>query len=160
MFPQLPVHPSTECTGTDTLYSDPIWFFDGNCHKTQSQTNRHPSIDCHIRRGQPLSPSIRLLSTCDITLSLREASGLLLHILGGVCPLLRAEVQHQCLRRYIVSVGSERHQNWGEYVVGGWRRSILGYIMAGAFFDCWVVPAPDGTIYLVDINGTRYLGSI
>ena len=23
-----------------------------------------------------------------------------------------------------------------------------------------VLPAPDGTIYLVDINGTRYLGSI
>ena len=24
----------------------------------------------------------------------------------------------------------------------------------------WVVPAPDGTLYLVDINGTRYWGSI
>ena len=27
-------------------------------------------------------------------------------------------------------------------------------------FGWWVVPAPDGEIYLVDINGTRYLGSI
>ena len=26
--------------------------------------------------------------------------------------------------------------------------------------DTRVVPASDGTIYLVDINGTRYLGSI
>ena len=26
MFLQLPVQPSTECTRTDTLHSDPIWF--------------------------------------------------------------------------------------------------------------------------------------
>ena len=28
------------------------------------------------------------------------------------------------------------------------------------YFQNRVVPAPDGTIYLVDINGTRYWGSI
>ena len=42
---------------TDTLHSDPILFFDGIRHKTQSQTNRHPSINRHICRVQstPLS---------------------------------------------------------------------------------------------------------
>ena len=64
MFPQLPVQPSTECTRTDTLHYDPIYFFDGTCHKTQSQTNCPPSIEHHRRHVQPLPPSIRLLSTC------------------------------------------------------------------------------------------------
>ena len=32
VFPQLPVQPSTECTHTDTLHSDPFLFFDGTCH--------------------------------------------------------------------------------------------------------------------------------
>ena len=44
-FPQLPVQHRTECTCTDTLHSNPIFFFHGMCHKTQPQTNHHPSID-------------------------------------------------------------------------------------------------------------------
>ena len=58
VFPQLPVHPSTECTRTDTLHSDPFLFFDRTCHKTQSQTNRHPSIKWHSYHRQPLASSI------------------------------------------------------------------------------------------------------
>ena len=38
---------------TNTLNSDPILFFYGTCHKTQSQTNRHPSIDRHSLHVQP-----------------------------------------------------------------------------------------------------------
>ena len=66
-FPHLPVQPSTECTRTDTLNYDPILFFDGMCHKTQPQTNHHPSIGRHSRHVQPLTPTIRLLSTCALT---------------------------------------------------------------------------------------------
>ena len=36
-------------------------------HKTRSQTNRHPSVNCHSRRGQPLPPSILLLITFALT---------------------------------------------------------------------------------------------
>ena len=71
MCPQLPVQPSIECLRTDTLSSNPNLVFDGTCHKTQSQTNRHPSIDRHSRRGNPLPLSIRLVSTCALTLSRR-----------------------------------------------------------------------------------------
>ena len=48
------------------------YFFNGTCHKTQSQTNHHPSIDRHSRRGQPLPPSICLLITCELTPSLHS----------------------------------------------------------------------------------------
>ena len=58
MFPLIPVNPSTECTRTDTLNSDPFLIFDGTCHKTQSQTNRHPSINHKIRCVQSLPSSI------------------------------------------------------------------------------------------------------
>ena len=71
VFPQRPVQPSTECTCTETLHYDPILFFDRICYKTQSQTNRHTSIDHHICRGQQLPPSICLLSTCALNPSLR-----------------------------------------------------------------------------------------
>ena len=67
MFPQLTVHPSTESMHTDTLNSDPNLVFDGTCHKTKSQTNRHPSINRHIRRGQPTPPSIELIINFDLT---------------------------------------------------------------------------------------------
>ena len=70
MFPQLTVHPSTESMHTDTLNSDPNLVFDGTCHKTKSQTNRHPSINRHICRVKPLPPSILLLSTCSLTPSI------------------------------------------------------------------------------------------
>ena len=70
--PQLPVQLSTEFTRTETLNSEPILFFDGTCHKAKSQTNHHPSIDHHIHRGQPLPPSILLISTCDLTPSLHS----------------------------------------------------------------------------------------
>ena len=72
MFPQLPVHPSTECTRTDTLNSDPLFIFEDTCNKTQSQTNRHPSINCHGCRIKPLPPSILLLSTCVLTPSVHS----------------------------------------------------------------------------------------
>ena len=61
VFPQLPVQPSTECTRTDTLNSNPFLIFHGTCHKTQSQTNGHLSINCNIRRRKPLPTSILLL---------------------------------------------------------------------------------------------------
>ena len=109
VFPQFPVHPSTEFTRTDTLHSDPIYFFDGICHKTQSQTNRHPSIDRHIRYGQPLPPFILTFSSCAFTPSIREAVGPLPLLLGGVCPLLRVVARHQCPCQYTVHVGLERH---------------------------------------------------
>ena len=67
MFPKLPVQLSTECTHNDTLNSDPFFIFDGTCHKIQSQTNRHPSINCLIRCRKPLPPSILLISTCSLT---------------------------------------------------------------------------------------------
>ena len=67
VFPPLPVQPITEFKCTDTLNSYPFLITDGICHKTQSQTNRHPSINCHRRRGKPLPPSIILLSTWAIT---------------------------------------------------------------------------------------------
>ena len=98
MFPQLPVQPSTEYTSTVTLNYDPIRFFDGTCLKTKSKTNRYPSINRHRRRGKPLPPSICILSTCDLTPSLIEAVGPLPPLLGGVCPILRAGAQYQCLR--------------------------------------------------------------
>ena len=71
VLPQLPIKPITSFKRNNTLNHYPIPFFDGTCHKTQSQTNRHPSIDRHSRRGQPLPPSIRLLITCAITPYLR-----------------------------------------------------------------------------------------
>ena len=69
MFSQLPVQPSTEYTCTDTLNYDPNFYFDGACHKTQSQTSCYPSINLHICHGQPLRPSIILLSTCSLVTS-------------------------------------------------------------------------------------------
>ena len=33
-------------------------------------------------------------------------------LLGGACPLLRTRARRQCLRQYIVCVGSARHPNW------------------------------------------------
>ena len=39
------------------------------CHKTQSQTNRHPSVNFHSRRRQILPPPILLLCTCALTSS-------------------------------------------------------------------------------------------
>ena len=72
MFPQLPAQPSTECTFTDTLNSDPFLIFDGTCHKTQSQTNCHIPINFHSRRGQQLPPSILILSTCALTPSVNS----------------------------------------------------------------------------------------
>ena len=112
-FPQIPVHISNEYTRTDTLNSDPILFFDETCHKTQSQTNRQTSINRNIRHGQPLSPYIRLLSTCALTLSIREAVGPLPLLLGRACPLLRARARHQYLSWSTVHVGSTHNLNWG-----------------------------------------------
>ena len=37
---------------------------------------------------------------------------------------------------------------------------IAQFTFPSESINCRVVPAPDGTIYLVDIDGTRYLGSI
>ena len=72
MFPELPVQPSTECTLTDTLNSDPFFIFDGTCHRTQSQTNRRPSKNCHSRRGKPLPTSILPLSNFSLTPSVHS----------------------------------------------------------------------------------------
>ena len=105
VFPQLSVHPSTYCTRTYTLFSDPIRFFYRMHPKKQWQTNRHPSIDRHSRRGQPLPPSMCLISTCALIPSLREAVGPLPLLLVEVCPLLRAGTRCQCLRQYTVHVG-------------------------------------------------------
>ena len=62
VFPYIPVQSITECTRTDTLHSDPIWFFDGRCHKTQSKINGHPSIDRNSRRGHPLVNKIQYIN--------------------------------------------------------------------------------------------------
>ena len=51
-------------------------FFNGTCYNTQSQTNRHPSIERHIRRVQPLPSSILLPITCALTLSLNSLSAI------------------------------------------------------------------------------------
>ena len=67
VFLQVPVQPSTECTRTGTLNFDPFFIFDSIYHKTQSQTNCHPYVKCHICLRQPLPPSIILLSTCALT---------------------------------------------------------------------------------------------
>ena len=48
------------------------YFFDVTRHKTQSQTNNHPSIDRHSRRGQPLPPSICPLNTFALAPSLNS----------------------------------------------------------------------------------------
>ena len=69
VYRNTPVQPSTECTRTDTLNSEPFFIFDGTCNKTQSQTNCHPSTNCHICRRKPLPSYILLLSTCALTSS-------------------------------------------------------------------------------------------
>ena len=61
VFPQLPVHPSTECMRTDTLHSYSILYLDVACHKTPSQTNNHPYIDFHSRLRKPLPTSVLTL---------------------------------------------------------------------------------------------------
>ena len=124
MFPQLSVQPSTECTRTDTLHSDPIWFFDGTCHKTPSQTNRHPSINRHILHVQTLPPYIRLLGICALTPT--EVVGPLPLLLGGACPLLRARARRQCLYQSDVRVASKRHLNWGTDGGGGVEAQGIG----------------------------------
>ena len=113
MFPQLHVQPSTECTRTDTLHSDPFLFFDRICHKTQSQTNLHPSIDRHSRHRKPPPPSICLLGTCALTPSPIEAVGPLPLLLGGACPILRVGARRQFLHRSNICVGLARNPNWG-----------------------------------------------
>ena len=61
--------------------------------------------------------------------------GQLLLLLSGKCPLLIAGAQRQCLRQSTVCVESARHPNLVEDGGGGWRLRILGFLMAGAFFD-------------------------
>ena len=117
MLPQLPVQLSTQCTRTDTLHSDPIWFFEGTCHETQSQTNRHPSINPRIRRGQPLSVYIHLFSTCSLTPSFRESMRPLPQLIRGAYTLPRAVARRQFLCVSTVRFGLARHTNW--YTDGG-----------------------------------------
>ena len=90
----------------------PSDFFNGTCHKTQSQNNCHPSINRHIRRRQPLTSSIHLISTCSLTPSLIEAVGPLHLLLGRACPLLREGSLRQFLRRSTVRFGSSHHPKW------------------------------------------------
>ena len=90
VFPQIPIQLSADCTLTDTLHYEPIWFFDRTFHKTKSQNNRQPYIDCHSRHIQPIPPSVILLSTFALTPSVRESVGPLPILLGVACPLLRA----------------------------------------------------------------------
>ena len=65
-FSQLPIHPSTKCTRTETLHFDYILFFDGTCQKKLSQTNWHPYTKRHIQLRQKIPPYILLISTCDL----------------------------------------------------------------------------------------------
>ena len=55
-------------------------------------------------------------------------------------------------------------QNWGVYYHIKYKRDItigvLDFLDETVHRVGGVVPAPDETIYLVDINGTRYWGSI
>ena len=44
VFPQLPVQPSTKCTRTDTLNSDPFLIFDGTCHKKNHKPTATPPL--------------------------------------------------------------------------------------------------------------------
>ena len=113
LYPQLPVQTSNEFMHTDTRFSDPIWFFDGKFHKTKSQNNRHPYINRHSYRGQPLPPFIILLSACDLTPSFIEAVGPLPLLFGRACPLIRTGSRRQCISQYTVRVGSLRHPSWG-----------------------------------------------
>ena len=62
-FPQISVHPSSECTLAETLNSDRIIFFDKTCHKKQSQTNPHPYIEGHICHAKLLPTPILLIRT-------------------------------------------------------------------------------------------------
>ena len=126
MFPQIPVQPSIECTRTDTLHYDPIRSFGGTCHKTQSQTNRHPSIDPNIRHGRPFPPSISLIITCALNPSLRDAVGPPPLLIGGACSLLRSGYRRQWLRWSTVFSGSECHPNWGADGGGGVEAQDIG----------------------------------
>ena len=128
MFPHFPVQHITECTHTNTLHYDPICFFDGTCHKTQSQTNRHPSIDRHSRCRKTPPPSIRLIITCALPPSIREAVWLLPIILGRACPLLREGAQSQFLSWSTFFWGSARHPNLGADVGGGLEAQDIGLL--------------------------------
>ena len=73
-FAQLPLQPRTEYTRNETPKYDPILFLDETCHKTQSHTNRPPSIYHHSRLEKPIPPSVKLLRTCAIIPSLHYFS--------------------------------------------------------------------------------------
>ena len=83
-------------------------------------------MDRHSRRGQPLPPSIRLLSTCARTPSLREAVRPLPLFLGGFFPFLTVGEQCQFLHQYNFRIGSESHLNWGADGGGGVEAQDIG----------------------------------
>ena len=76
-------------------------------------------MDCHIRHGKTLPPSIPLISTFALTPFPREAVGQLPLLLGGECPLIILVSRCQCLRQYNVCVGLALHPNWEADVGGG-----------------------------------------
>ena len=137
MFPQVPAHPSTECMRTDKLHSDPVEFFDVTYHKTQPQTNRHPYIGRHSRRGQTIHTSICLLSTCAISLPPQRSSGTIKSPSWWIMssPQSGSTTSMPTLIYCSRWVGTSSKLGWRQNR-GGWRRSILGYRMAGEFFGC------------------------
>ena len=105
-------------------------FFTEHAIKNNSQNNRYPSIGCHSYRGQPLPPSVILLSTCALTPSFREAAGPLPLLPGEACLLLITGSLRQCIHQSTVRVGSLRHPNWGADGGGGAEAQDIGLLYA------------------------------
>ena len=74
------------------------------------------------------SPSIRLLGTCALAPSPREAVGSLYLLLGGAGPILRAGAQRQFLSRSNSFVGLARHNKLGTDVGVGVVAQYIGLL--------------------------------
>ena len=136
MSHQLPVQRSTECTWTDTLHSDLIWFYDGTYLNTQLQTKRHPSINCHSRRGQPFPPSICLIWTFALIPLSDKQWDRYLSFLEERVLLSDRENASNAYVNLLLTLGWHVIQTGAQTEEGEQRWRILGYCMAGAFFDC------------------------
>ena len=136
VFPHLPEHPSNEFTCTDTLHYDPFLFFDGTCHKTQSQTNRHPPLNViAVVDNHPLPPFASLALVPSPPPSYNQWYHYPSFLEERV---LSSEREHDA-NAYInllFTLGRQVIQTGAQTEEGGWRRRLLGYYMSGAFFLC------------------------
>ena len=135
MFPQLPVQPSTEFTRNDTLHSDPMLFFDRTCHKTHSQTNRHPpSTIIAAADNHSLLPFASLELVSSPPPSEKQWD----HYFSFLEEHVLSEQEHDAnvYVNLLFALGQHIIQTGAQTAEGGWRRRILGFCMDGAFFDC------------------------